>query len=155
MNKYLHILRLLDRKFHLLYLLLFFNSIAFIAVINSDWLNILISVDLKIPFSNVLIQPKTIYLSGKDILGYFCLLPFIPLILLFFNSVKEYAWIISILTFFVTILHITNLNSVYDFIQNQSPDCLIFRIDYGLSFFAYLGLIATQSLITLLIHKTS
>lgn len=155
MSLYFHIFRLINRKFYLLQLLLLLNLLAFIPVIFSDWLSLFISTDIKIPLAQAFIKPKIICFAGKDILGFFVFLPLLPLIFLYFEYMRRYAWVVSAIIFFVAILHLINLYYVYEYIQNQSPSFLSFKKDLSLSMFFYLGLSLSQSLISFGIHKTS
>ena len=155
MNKHLHILRLLNRKFYLLYLLLLCSSMACIPLIYTDWCTLIVSVNLKIPFSDILIQPRTILVTGKDVLGYFSILPVIPLTLVYFQYTRQYAWMAAVLMIFVTLLHLINIQSVFDFVQSKSPDALTFKIEFSNSLFTYFGLTTAQTLIAFLISKTS
>jgi hypothetical protein len=152
-NKITYIASLVWRKYKLPYFLVAICTLLFFAVLELRWAEIKLNFELDLPFLKTTVPSASIDLKGWEIMGYFGLIPFLPMLLILTNRFKKTAWIFTVAIMPVSILYTLNIFGLIGRIYNEPMDFVVLSSQIYLPFYLYFGLIALLILFTYQISK--
>jgi hypothetical protein len=153
LNKIIYIASLVWRKYKLPYFFAAFCTLLFFAVLDLKWVEIKLNFELDLPFLKTTIPSASIDLKGWEIMGYFGLIPFLPMLLILTNRFKKTAWIFTVAIMPVSILYTLNIFGMIERIYDGSMDFVVLSSQIYLPLYLYFGLLASLTLFTYQISK--
>ena len=93
LDKLIHIARLIDKKYFLSYIFAMLFSLLSLIVLDTNWASLDLRLEVDTPLFKTTIPASGIFLKGWDVMGFFGVFSFFPIIFIFFKSLKKKAWI--------------------------------------------------------------
>lgn len=151
LNKLIHIARLINKKYRLTYIFAILISGLSLLILDSNWASLKLRLEVDTPLFKTSIPTSDIYLEGWDVMGFFGVFSFLPIILIFFKPLKKAAWIVSLALIPVTLVNGMNISGIIDWVLTQTLDYVSLTTDIYFAFYGYLILSALLSISTYLI----
>lgn len=151
LDKLIHIARLVNKKYRLSYIFAILISGLSLLILDSNWASLKLRLEVDTPLFKTSIPTSDIYLEGWDVMGFFGVFSFLPIILIFFKPLKKAAWIVSVALIPVTLVNGMNISGIIDWVLTQTLDYVSLTTDIYFSFYGYLILSTLLSISTYLI----
>jgi len=149
-DKLIHVVKLIVRKYHLAYIFMIFVSFLMFFFLENNWASVKFSLAVDTPFLKTSIPTSDIYLRGWDIMGYFGFYSFLPIVIYFFKPLKKFAWIMAAGILPITLVNGMNIYEIIDWILGQTMANINLTTKFYFSFYSYLALITSLSIFTYL-----
>lgn len=149
-DKLIHIVKLIVRKYHLSYIIPILVSFLMFLFLENNWASVKFSLAVDTPFLKTTIPTSDIYLKGWDIMGYFGFFSFLPIVLFFFKPLKKFAWLVAVGILPITLVNGMNIYEIIDWILVQTMANINLTTKFYTSFYSYLALITFLSIFTYL-----
>ncbi len=148
LDRLIHIGRLINKKYRLTYISAILFSGLSLLILDSNWASLKLRLELDTPFFKNSIPTSDIYLDGWDVMGFFGVFSFLPIILIFFRPLKKAAWIVSLALIPVTLVNGMNISGIIDWVLTQTLDYFSLTTEIYFSFYGYLIFVSLISILT-------
>ena len=148
LDKLIHIARLIDKKYFLSYIFSILFSLLSLIVLDTNWASLDLRLEVDTPLFKTTIPASEIFLKGWDVMGFFGVFSFLPIIFIFFKSLKKKAWIVAVSLIPVTLVNGMNISEVIDWILSLTLDYVSLTTTIYFPFYGYLFLSSLLSIST-------